>query len=162
MNAFLNNRNTASLTGLIELTANSISLYDQSVSSKPENIKNIFTPISNISVAEPVEVQIDELGQNVITMYQFIGDINDTKIPGLESLLNYMNENFYSKDEPAINEHHYHITKKQYNEETHNIYNIDKSKTFNVKNNRFLNEQYFTKKQYINNSITNNITKKIL
>ena len=80
MNAFLNNRNNASLTGVIDLTANSISLYDQSVSSKPENIKNIFTPISNISVAEPVEVQIDELGQNVITMYQFIGDINDKKL----------------------------------------------------------------------------------
>ena len=45
-------------------------------------------------------------------MYQFIGDINDTKVGGLEPLLNYMNENFFSKDDPAINEHHYHITKK--------------------------------------------------
>ena len=49
--------------------------------------------------------------ENVITMYQFIGSINDTKIPGLESILNYMNENFYSKDEPAINERRYHIIK---------------------------------------------------
>ena len=57
-----------------------------------------------------------------------------------------MNENFFSKDDPAINEHHYHITKKQYNEETNNIYNTDKSKTFIIKNNRFLNEQYFHKK----------------
>ena len=71
-------------------------------------------------------------------MYQFICDINDTKTAGLESLLNYMNENFSSNDEPAINEHHYHITKKQYTEETNNIYNIDKSKTFNIKNNTFL------------------------
>ena len=45
-----------------------------------------------------------------------------------------MNENFFTKDDPAINEHHYHITKKQYNEETNNIYNIDKSKTFDIKN----------------------------
>ena len=44
-------------------------------------------------------------------MYQFIGDINDTKVGGLESLLNYMNENFFSKDDPAINGHHYHKTK---------------------------------------------------
>ena len=57
-----------------------------------------------------------------------------------------MNENFFSKDDPAINEHHYRITKTQYNEETHNIYNIDKSKTFNIKNNRFLNGQYFHNK----------------
>ena len=73
-------------------------------------------------------------------MYQFIGDINDTKAGGSESLLNYMNENFSTKDE-----HHYHITNQQYNEETNNIYNIDKSKTFNIKNNIFLNEQYFHK-----------------
>ena len=52
------------------------------------------------------------------------------------------------------------ITKKQYNEEENNIYNIDKSKTFNIKSNRFLNEQYFHTKQNINNSIINNITKK--
>ena len=71
-----------------------------------------------------------ELGNNVITMYQFIGDINDEKVCGLESLLNYMNENFFTKGDPAINEHHYYITKKPYNEETHNIYNTDKSKTF--------------------------------
>ena len=70
-------------------------------------------------------------------MYQFIGDINDTKVGGLESLLHYMNENVFTKDDPAINEHHYHITKTQYNEETNNIYNIYKSKTFNIKNSRF-------------------------
>ena len=91
----------------------------------------------------PYDVVIDELGNNAITMYQFIGDINDEKVAGLESLLNYMNENFFTKDDPAINEHRYHITKKQYNEEANNIYNADKGKTVIIKNNRFLNEQYF-------------------
>ena len=43
-------------------------------------------------------------------MYQFIGPINDSKVGGLEPLLNYMNENCFSKDDPAINEHHYHIS----------------------------------------------------
>ena len=75
------------------------------------NIEGIFIPQSNISIALPYDVVIDELGNNVITMYQFIGDINDTKVGGLELLLNYMNENFFTKDDPAINEHHYHITK---------------------------------------------------
>ena len=42
-------------------------------------------------------------------MYQFIGEISDTKVGGLESILNYMNENFFSKGDPAVNEHHYHI-----------------------------------------------------
>ena len=94
-----------------------------------QNIKYIFILRSDISVAEPYDIQIDELGDNIITMCQFIGYINDTKVGGLESLLNYMNENFCSKVEPTVNEHHYHITGKQYNQyfTTHNIYNIDKS-----------------------------------
>ena len=162
MNSFLNPHNKTSLTGVIDVTAHSISLYDEDLIEEPINIKDIFIPRSDISIAKPYEVLLDEFGDNIITMYQFIGEINDTKVGGLESLLNYMNENFFSKDEPAVNEHHYHITRKQYNQDfsTHNIYNIDKSKTFNIKNNRFLNEQYFHKKQYINNSIINNITKK--
>ena len=158
MNSFLNQNNGLSLTGIIDVTAHSISLFQEN--ELPKNINDIFIPKSDISVAEPYDVIIDQLGNNVITMYQFIGDINDTKVGGLESLLNYMNDNFFTKDDPAINEHHYHITKKQYNEETNNIYNIDKSKTFNTKNDIFLTEQYLHKKQYINNSIINNITKK--
>ena len=71
------------------------------------------------------------VSSTIITTYQLIGIINDESAPGLESIWNYMNEN-YSKDEPAINEHLYHITKKQCNEETHNIYNIDKTKTHNI------------------------------
>ena len=160
MNSFLNQNNGPSLTGIIDVTAHSISLFQEN--EQPKNINDIFIPKSDISVAEPYDVVIDELGNNVITMYQFIGDINDDKVGGLESLLNYINENFYSKDEPAINEHNYHITKKQYNEDIHNIYNIDKSKTFNIKNHKFLTEHYLHKKQYITNNIMNNITKKIL
>ena len=79
------------------------------------------------------------VGNNTFQMYQLIGMINDEKI-GLESLLNYMNEHLFSKDDPAINEHQYHITTKQYNEETHNIYNIDKTKTYHIKNNRYTDE----------------------
>ena len=110
MNAFLNpDNNGPPLTGVIDVTAHSISLFQEN--EQPKNIIDIFIPKGDVSVAEPYDVQIDELGTNVITMYQFIGDINDTKIGGLESLLNYMTENFYTKDDPAINEHHYRITK---------------------------------------------------
>ena len=126
MNSFLNPHNATSLTGIIAATAHFISLFQEN--EPPKNITDIFTPKNDISIAEPYDVIIDELGNNVITMYQFIGDISDDKIGGLESLLYYMNENFFSKDEPAINEHHYHITKKQYNEKTNTIYNIEKAK----------------------------------
>ena len=84
----------------------------------------MFMPKNDISIAEPVEVQIDEVGNNTIQMYQFIGTMNDEQVGGLEPILNYMNDNFFSKDDPAINEHHCNTTKKQYYEETHNIYNI--------------------------------------
>ena len=57
-----------------------------------------------------------------------------------------MNESFFSKDDPAINEHH-NITETQYNEETHHIYNIDQTKTYNFKNNRYTDEHYYNKKQ---------------
>ena len=77
-----------------------------------QNIIGTFIPKSGISIALPYDVIIGESGNNVTTMYQFIGDINDTKVAGLESLLNCMSENFFTKDDPAINEHHYHITKK--------------------------------------------------
>ena len=99
--------NGPSLTGIVDITANSISLFQDNGSTK--NI-DIFIHKSDISVAEPYDVPIDENG-NVVHMYQFIGDINDTKVAGLESLLNYMNENFFSKDEPSVNENYYNITK---------------------------------------------------
>ena len=110
MNAFLNPRNGASLTNIIDVTAHSISLFQEN--EQPKNINDMFIPKTDISIAEPIEVQIDELGNNTIQMYQLIGIINDEQVGGLESLLNYMNENLFSKDDPAINEHHYHITKK--------------------------------------------------
>ena len=116
MNSFLNPHYGTSLTGVVDLTAHSISLFQANES--PQDIKDTCMNKNNISIAEPYDVQIDELGDNIIQMYQFIGDINDTKVAGLESLLNYMNENFFNKGEPSANEHHYHIIEKQYIEET--------------------------------------------
>ena len=78
-------------------------------------------------------------------MYPPIGIINDEKVPGLESILNYMNETYFSKAGPAINEHNNHITKTRYNEETHNIYNIGKSKPHNIKNKRYTDKHYYNK-----------------
>ena len=93
MNSFLNPNNGPSLTGAIDLTAHSISLFQEN--ETPQNIKDTFMNKNLISIAGPYDVQIDEMGDNIIQMYQFIGDINDTKVAGLESLLNYMNENSF-------------------------------------------------------------------
>ena len=45
-----------------------------------KNIIDVFIPKNNISIAVPYDVQIDELGNNIITMYQLIGHINNTKL----------------------------------------------------------------------------------
>ena len=52
-----------------------------------------------------------------------------------------MNENFSNKDDTAIHEHN-NIPKQQYNEETHNIYIIDKTNTYNIKHNRYTGGHY--------------------
>ena len=51
------------------------------------------------------------------------------------------------------------LLKKQYNGYIHNIYNIDKSKSYNIKNHRYTDEHYYGKKQFITNNLTNYITK---
>ena len=58
-----------------------------------------------------------------------------------------------------MNEHRYHITtKKQYIDEANNIYNVDKSKSYNIKNNRYTDEHCYNKKQFITNNLTNYVT----
>ena len=111
MNAFINlHNNGPSLTGTIDVTAHSISVFQED--ELPKQINDISIPNSDIITAEPYDVQIGELGNTVITVYQFVGYINDTKVCGLEPLLNCMNENCYTKDNPVINQHNHHITKK--------------------------------------------------
>ena len=49
----------------------------------------------------------------------------------------------------------------QYNEETHNIYDVVKTKTYNIENNRYTDEHYYNKQQHMNDSITNNHTERL-
>ena len=149
--------NSTSLTGLTDITAHSINLIQKNGS---QSIEDIFIPKRAISVAEPYDVVIDEFG-NTVQMYQFTGDINDTKVAGLESLLNYINENFFNKDEQQVYGRQYNITKKQYINETNNIYNIDKSKSYKINNHRFDDTHYYNKQQSITQHLTNYIGKKI-
>ena len=71
MNAFLNPRNGTSLTNIVDVTAHSISSFQEN--EKPKHINDMFVPKTDISIAEPIDVQIDELGNNTSQMCQFIG-----------------------------------------------------------------------------------------
>ena len=79
MNSFLNpHKNGPSLTGVTGVAAHSISLFQES--EPPKNITGISIPKGDIRIALPYDVQIVALSNNVITMYQFIGDIHDKKL----------------------------------------------------------------------------------
>ena len=86
MNSFLAPNNPTSLTGTIDFTARNIYLIQEDGTVK--HILGILFPYGDIAVAELVDVQLNDLGP-VIKMYQFIGDINDERVPGSESILNY-------------------------------------------------------------------------
>ena len=68
----------------------------------------------------------------------------------------------FSKDDPAINEHSYCITENQYNEDTHNIYNLCKTETYNVRNSIHTDEHCYHKKTNVNNNVTGNMSKTTL
>ena len=133
MNSFLAPNNRTSLTGIIDFTAHNMYLYQK---DGTVNILDILFSYGNIAVAELVDVQLTELGP-VIQLYQFIWDINDKRVPGLESILNYIDENFFNKADPAVNEHSYYI-----------------NKTFTTQYNE---EHYYNKQQYITNNVNNHI-----
>ena len=90
MNSFLAPNNRTSLTGIIDFTAHNVYLIQEDGTVK--NILDILFPYGDIAVAELVGVQLNDIGP-VVQMYQFIVDINDERVPGLESILNYINEN---------------------------------------------------------------------
>ena len=81
---------------------------------KPLKIPTKSSPKTDIGIAEPIDIQINELGNRIIQMYQLIGIISDKNYLGQKAyVVNYMNGNFYSKDEPATNKHEYRIIKIQ-------------------------------------------------
>ena len=65
---------------------------------------------------------------------------------------------FFSKDEPAISEHHYHIT-KTVQRKTHNLYNIDKARTSNIIKHRYTDTHHYDKTQNVNNDFTSDMSK---
>ena len=140
MNSFLAPNNRTSLTGIIDFSAHKIYLVQGDGPVK--SILDILSPCGDIAVAGLVDVQLNDLGP-VIQMYQFIGDLNGERVPGSESILNYINENFFNKTAPAVNGHSYYITK-----------------TFNAQYNE---EHYYNKQQYITNDVnTHTMNKHVL
>ena len=67
------------VTYIIDVKARIISLFQEN--EQPKATNDIFISHTGISRAEPIDVQIDELGNCIIQVYQFSGEINDRSIP---------------------------------------------------------------------------------
>ena len=112
MNTFLNPHNRVSLTGLLDIAANSISLIQLNEDLGEEEIKNIediFLKYKNISTVEDVTVPIG--GGLSYTVKQWVEPVTDSRVPGLSSLLDYLHTNFRRIDDDSISNNNY-ITKK--------------------------------------------------
>ena len=78
MNACLYPRNGVSLSNNIDVPAHSISVFQDN--EQPKKIKNMLIPKTDISIAEPTDVQIYELANFTTQMYQIMCIINDEKM----------------------------------------------------------------------------------
>ena len=101
LNAWSNN--AVSLTGLIDVYANSLNLIDYS-SQTSEDIWNIFVNVQNISTVRDIIVQLG--GGLSFTKTEFIPNIDETfddnHIPGLNWLLKYLRLNYRKLDDDSV------------------------------------------------------------
>ena len=71
MNAFLHPHNNGpSLTGIVDVTAHSVSLFQEN--EPPKNINDISIHKSGINAAEPYDAEIAETGNHITHMYYFL------------------------------------------------------------------------------------------
>ena len=114
-------------------------------------------------MAKPVEIQIDELGNNVTAIYEFVGDMDDNKAPGLERIFNYISDNFFARNEGAGNQHIHNTTKNSYFQKitTYNSNIINNPQTYTSKNHRHTDDHDNNKNKMPHITyVTNNINKR--
>ena len=157
LNTWLNPFNKVSLTGSVDITADSIRLilYDEDTGQEViTNILSLFLMYSNISVVEDVNVSLG--GGQYYTIKQWVGTIDDNHFPGLQSLIEYLQANYRAIDDDSIINNYYTINKTYHDTiNTFNDYNYNKTvqqsfKTFNNYSTN-VNEFNYHKKQTVNN-----------
>ena len=114
LNSFLNPNNSVSLTGIVNITADKISLIqvnDDLGVEEIKNIENIFLQYQNISTVEDITVQIG--GGLSYTVKQWIDPVTDERVPGLSSLLDYLNTTYRRIYDDSCITNNYYITTTQ-------------------------------------------------
>ena len=157
LNTWINPLNKVSLTGSVDITADSIRLIVYNEDTGQEEITNVlslFLMYDNISVVEDVNVSLG--GGQYYTIKQWVGTIDDNHIPGLQSLIDYLQANYRAIDDESIVNNYYTINKTQHDTiNTYNDYNYNKTVQQTTKNfktyNTNTNEFNYTKKNIVNN-----------
>ena len=108
-------------------------------------------------------------GGQTVVLKEFTGSITNTRVPGLQAILDYLQQNYYDKLDPAINYNYftayrknitmiiifttqqqkniinnntYNITKKHINNDYNDTYNTIKKSITNI-NNHTTNKQFY-------------------
>ena len=183
MNTWLNPCNKVSFTGAVDITADSIRLFTINEDGQEEitNVLNLFLMYDNISIVEDVNVSLG--GGQYYTIKQWVGTIDDSHIPGLQSMIDYLQANYRAIDDDSVlnnyytinkdyhvafntySDHNYNITVKQtfknyktYNQNT-NEFNYSKKQIIQTTNKTFKGHTFKTDEfNYHKNNIVNNIT----
>jgi len=160
-------RNTAYLTNSIDIVANSIHLLDENNNGR--NIFDLFIDASDVKIPIPKINPNDES-----TRYDYIeSDVNNDNVAGLKGMIDYLDSNYKSIDEPSNRNYIYEDnsqviikknkkTTKKYLYHDENILNVNKSIRKNIYNS-FVNNDSFSlnktiKKKNIYNNFQNNDT----
>ena len=166
----------------MDITADSIRLIVYNEDTGQEEITNVlslFLMYDNISIVQDVNVSLG--GGQYYTIKQWVGTIDDNHIPGLQSLIDYLQANYRAIDDDSIinnyytvnktyhdtinnyNDFHYNKTVQQSFKAFHNYntnvneFNYHKKQTNTSKS--FKETQYKTDEfTYHKKNVTNNIT----
>ena len=133
-NAFLNPHNTVNLTGLVNVDANKISLINLDDNNEEiiRSILDIFLQYSNISSVIDVNVPIG--GGHSYTLKEWVAPIDDTRVPGLASLSDYLNTNYRRINDDSIINNYVYTTHKNTNLFKHDSFNYHKQITNHITN----------------------------
>ena len=157
LNTWINPLNKVSLTGSVDITADSIRLIVYNEDTGQEEITNVlslFLMYDNISVVEDVNISLG--GGQYYTIKQWVGTIDDNHVAGLQSLIDYLQANYRAIDDDSIVNNYYTINKTYHDTiNTYNDYNYSKTVQQTLKKfttyNTNTNEFNYTKKNIVNN-----------
>ena len=143
--------NNVNLIGETTISADYINLI---INDQLVEIRDFFIHQANIAYETELVGYEFPPGQMTYLREYYEEDIDHNHVPSLESLLDVLDQNYWSKLEATTQNHTYNITRKNYYNDNSHIFNTKKTitnnNTYNItKKNQILNnEDNYIKKKY--------------